>query len=139
MYTFALVIARDIVAFVITSFNSVATATPEEDQLPSSQAPTATCTMDNTSVNSETAAQSITKVVKDYQALAIVLPIALLTIIINALLVGVSVYICVFLRGQKENNKEEDSRGYENLEWSSMSLELNNSAPPVYINTQSKR
>ena len=97
--------------------------------------------MDSTSGKSETAAQSVTKVVRDNQALAIVLPIALLTIIINALIVGVGVYICVFLRGRKENSEVEKSQGYAsgNLEWSSKSLERTNSAPPVHVNTQSGR
>lgn len=86
--------------------------------------------------NSETAAQTI---IRDYQALAIVLPIALLTIAINALLVGVSVYICVFLkRSEKDTNKEKKIHGYENLEWSSNSVELNDLSTPGYVNTPSK-
>ena len=86
--------------------------------------------------NSETAAQTV---IRDYQALAIVLPIALLTIAINALLVGVSVYICVFLRRQRETGREkEKAHGYENLEWSSNSVELADSTVPSYVNTPSK-
>ncbi len=87
--------------------------------------------------NSETASQTI---IRDYQALAIVLPIAFLTIAINALLVGVSVYICVFLRRQKETDRdgEEKVHGYENLEWSSNSVELNDLTAPGYVNTPSK-
>ena len=98
----------------------------------STQPPSAT--MDND--NSATAAQIIaTNIVRDYQALAIVLPIALLLITINALLVGVGVYICVFLRRKKETNGEETSHDHGKLEWSSKSIE---SAAPVHNNTLSK-
>ena len=83
----------------------VATATTvgiAVEDLPSSQAPTATCTMDSTSVNSETAAQSVTKVIRDNQALAIVLPIALLTIMHHQCPTrgGKRVHLC-FLKGKK--------------------------------------
>ena len=98
----------------------------------STQPPSATMYNDN----SATAAQiTTTNVVRDYQALAIVLPIALLLIAINALLVGVGVYICVFLRHKKETNGEETSHDHGKLEWSSKSIE---SAVPVHDNTLSK-
>ena len=99
-----------------------------------SSSPFQSVTTDN---NSEIASQTV---IRDYQALAIVLPIALLTIAINALLVGVSVYICVFLKRQKETNRdgEEKVHGYENLEWSSNSVELNDLTAPGYVNTPSK-
>ena len=80
-------------------------------------------------------------IVRDYQALAIVLPIALLTIAINSLLVGVSVYICVFLKRSSENETNEEgekAHGYENLEWSSNSVELNDLSVPGYVNAPSK-
>lgn len=87
--------------------------------------------------SSETASQTV---IRDYQTLAIVLPVALLTIAINALLVGVSVYVCVFLRRQKETNRdrEEKVHGCENLEWSSNSVKLNDLTAPGYVNTPSK-
>ena len=102
-----------------------------------SSSPFQSVTTDNS--DSEIASQTQT-VVRDYQALAIVLPIALLTIAINALLVGVSVYVCVFLRRQKETNRDgkEKVHGYENLEWSSNSVELNDLTAPGYVNTPSK-
>ncbi len=107
--------------------------TVEEES--TSQAPSATT--DNTNDNSETAAQIIAaSVVRDCQALAIVLPIALLSIIINAVFVGVGVYICIFLRRQKETNGEEKNHDHRNLEWSSKSIEL---AAPVHGNTLSDR
>ena len=110
----------------------VTSTTVEEKQFSS---PFQSVTTDNS--NSETAPQTI---VRDYQALAIVLPIALLTIAINALLVGVSVYICVFLRrsSEKETNREEKVHGYENLELSSNSVEPNDLTAPGYVNTPSK-
>lgn len=102
-----------------------------------SQAPLATT--DNTNDdNRETAAQIITaSIVRDCQALAIVLPIALLSITINAVLVGVGVYICVSLRRQKETNGDREKNcDHRNLEWSSKSIEP--AAPvPVHNNTLS--
>ena len=100
-----------------------------------SSSPFQSITTDNS--DSEIASQTQT-VIRDYQALAIVLPIALLTIAINALLVGVSVYVCVFLRRQKpETNRDgkEKVHGYENLEWSSNSNDLTASR---YVSTPSK-
>lgn len=75
----------------------------------------------------ETAAQSMTVVVRDYQALAIVLPIALLTIIINAALVGVGVFICVFLR--KDKKETEQMHSNENFQLSTKSLEKSETEP----------
>ena len=100
-----------------------------------SSSPFQSITTDNS--DSEIASQTI---VRDYQALAIVLPVALLTIAINVLLVGVSVYICVFLKRQKETNRDgkEKVHGYENLEWSSNSVELNDLTVSGYVNTPSK-
>ena len=64
-----------------------------------------------------TAAQLM--VVRDNQAVAIVLPIALLTIIINAAIVGVGVLLCILLnRRNKEKNVKERSHSYVNLEMS---------------------
>ena len=80
-----------------------------------------------------TAAQSM--VVRDYQALAIVLPIALLTIIINAVLTGVGVYVCIFASRKNKDSKQGESRGYENLEMSPNSLERSNLGPE-YINSE---
>ena len=99
-----------------------------------SSSPFQSATTDNS--DSEIASQTQT-VVRDYQALAIVLPIALLTIAINALLVGVSVYVCVFLRRQKETNRDgkEKVHSYENLEWSSNS---NDPTASRYVSTPSK-
>ena len=112
-----------------TSFG--VTSTTVERQ---SSSPFQSVTTDNS--DSEIVSQTI---VRDYQALAIVLPIALLTIAINALLVGVSVYVCVFLRRQKETNRdgirEEKVHGYENLEWSSNSNDLTASR---YVSTPLK-
>ncbi len=107
------------------------TSTTVERQFSS---PFQSATTDND--NSRTAAQII---IRDHQALAIVLPIALLTIAINVLLMGVNVYICVFLkRSEKETNRDEKIHGYENLEWSSNSVELNDLSTPGYVNTPSK-
>ena len=98
----------------------------------STQPPSATMNNDN----SATAAQIIaTNIVRDYQALAILLPIALLSITINALLVGVGVYIYIFLRRKKEIKEEETSHDHGKLEWSSKSIE---SAVAVHDNTLSK-
>ena len=86
--------------------------------------------------SSETAAQIIaTNVVRDNQALAIVLPIALLSIAINVLLVGVGAYIYVFLKRKKETNGEERSHNHGKLEWPSKSIE---SAALMHNNTPSK-
>lgn len=71
----------------------------------------------------EAATQTFTRVVRDYQALGIVLPVALLTTVINALLIGASMYIYVFLRRRQErgNGVEGKIDGYENLECSTKS------------------
>ena len=58
-------------------------------------------------------------VVKDYQALGIALPIALLTVIICAALVAVGIYLCFIISGR---NKGENHR-YENLDLSTKTLE----------------
>ena len=68
---------------------------------------------------SESTPQTFTKVVRDYHALGIVLPVALLTIVINSLLIGVSVYVCVFLirrRKASSNRVDGKTNGYENLD-----------------------
>lgn len=87
---------------------------------------TATTTTATTSatVTEESATVAQLMVVKDYQIVGIVLPIALLTVIINATVVGVGVFICVF-RSKKSKKRGEDKtvHGYENLEVSSASLE----------------
>ena len=80
-----------------------------------------------------TAAQSM--VVRDNQALAIVLPIALLTIIINAVLIGVGVYVCVFISRRNKDSKEGESHGYENMEMSSDSLKKINSEQEYTANS----
>ena len=71
--------------------------------------------------------------------MAIVLPIALLTIAINAVIVVVGVYICIVMKGQKKNSKtggyvgEEEGGQRHNmhatrsLEMSTRSLELSQS------------
>ena len=65
----------------------------------------------------------MTVIVRDNQAVAIVLPIALLTIIINAAIVGVGVFLCMYLNRQnKKENKIEHPHSYVNLEMSSNSL-----------------
>ena len=65
--------------------------------------------------NGGTAAESMTLVVRDNQAVAIVLPIALLTIIINAAIVGVGVFLCMLLnRRNKEENEEQSPHSDKN-------------------------
>lgn len=59
-------------------------------------------------------------VVKDYQALGIALPIALITIIVCAALVAVGVYLCVYI---SRRSTEGEKRRYENLDLSSKTLE----------------
>ena len=71
-------------------------------------------------------AQSNANVANDNQAMAIILPIVLLTIIINAGLVGVGVFICIVIsrRNKADAYKAggEIVHSYENLETSTKSL-----------------
>ena len=71
-------------------------------------------------------------IVRDYQALAIVLPIALLTIVITAILVGVGMYVCKAAVGRDKSNEtgcgEDFQMHAKKLEMSSKSLELSQSA-----------
>ena len=71
-------------------------------------------------------------IVRDYQALAIVLPIALLTIAITAILVGVGMYVCKAAVGRDKSNETDRGEDFQmhakKLEMSSKSLELSQSA-----------
>ena len=76
--------------------------------------------------NHATTAQSMANVANDNQAVAIVLPIVLLSISINAGLVGVGIFICIVIsrRHKADAYKAggEIVHGYENLETSTKSL-----------------
>lgn len=83
--------------------------------------------------SSSTAAQSVPVVVQDNQAVAIVVPIALLTIIINGALVGVGIYVCLLIsRKIKDHEGRQIVQGYLDV---SKSFEQQHSEQDVTANS----
>lgn len=90
----------------------------------------ATNTINTLCGSSLTPAQSMT------QAVAIVLPIALLTVIITATLVGVGIYICLLIsRKNRDPGGRQIVQGYENLDASTKSLKQLHSEQDHAINS----
>ena len=93
----------------------------------------ATSTQSSFTDSGPTAAAQV--IVRDYQALAIVLPIALLTIAINAVIVVAGVYFCFVMKGQKKTSKTDgyvgdkggQTHATRSLDISTRSLDLSQS------------